>query len=168
VGDCGDTRRLMFLVPIYRLTEDAFYQEQNALMEPHLAQLRIDRSEVDAWTLASQTIGWFSWDFNEVVGWVTLHGFHDMVKMYLWWTKSKSIRRGGRHVFECYGKFTETLLSEDMTNEQIGDEVRDDLVSALREEPKSRRSRHLDLKAYDAISPWLDWRAALRACEQRT
>lgn len=154
-------------MPIYRLTENAFYGEQNALMAPHIEQLRTYRSEVDAWALASHAVNWFSWDFNDVVGWVSLHGYHDMVKMYLWWAKAQLLRRGGRHVFDCHGKFAETLILDDMANEEICTEVRDDLLSVLLKEAKSRRSRHLDLRTFDAISSWLDWRAALRACEQR-
>jgi hypothetical protein len=168
MSESGDFARLLFEIPIYRKSHDAFYAEQQALMGPRIERkLALGFSEIDAWHAASWAVKPYAWDFNDVVGWVTIHGYHDMVKMYLWWTKSKSIRRAGRHVFEPLGKLTETLVFDDMTNAEIGEAVRADLLTAFAMEPAARRSRHIDLRTYDALSPFLDWWSAFSACEAR-
>jgi hypothetical protein len=78
----GMNGSLIFQIPVYRLSEDAFDKEQEALMAPYLDSYRRFRSESDARAHAAAAVQAFRWEFNDVVGWIELRGFHDMVKSY--------------------------------------------------------------------------------------
>ena len=163
----GSPDRLLFQLPVYRKAEDSFYVEQQRLLAPYLDAVGTTyQTEIEADTWGRRIIGATTWQFNDVVGWVTVHGYYDMVKTYLWWTTAKVLRRRGHHIFEPLGKLSETLIFDEMSNAEISDAVRTDMLAAVAE-GRPTKSRHLDLRPYDAVSPHLDWRAVLRACEQR-
>jgi hypothetical protein len=111
----------------------------------------------------------YPWEYNEVVGWLRLMADGWYIKVYLWWTREKRIARRLRRTptvrrFEYFGKVAE-IQSEYMSNEDIYEALREDLVRQQSEWP-IRRS-HVDLGRFDALAPYVDWRGALAAAARR-
>jgi hypothetical protein len=165
-GDPGDEIRVLFEIPIYRLTPEAFAKEQQQAMEPWIEQASY-ATEAEAWCTAAEITHAHSWHYKEVVGWVSVQGYHDVVKMYLWWTTAtRLVRRPLHRQVEANGTLSEIWIRHGDEDRLIRENVRQGLIDALAADGQAR-GRHADLRAFDAISPHLDWRASLRGCEQR-
>jgi hypothetical protein len=160
-----DRERLLFQLPVYRLSFDAWAKDEERRAVPHrVAQARF-RSDAEARVIAQMATGWQPWEYNEIIAWVSVEGFHDVVKAYLWKRKGSRVHRHPTHPFEWIGKLTEMWISADDTNEQITVCLRQQLIDEIKSTP-GLGSRFVDLSTYDRVAPYLDWHGALTACER--
>jgi hypothetical protein len=156
--DEGDNR-LLFQIPIYRLTLDDWVEKESELAEPHVRAQSEIRPIEEARSIASYLIGWQEWDYNEVLGWIEVVGFHDVIKVYVHFRKGERFHRHPTSHFERLYKMTEVWV-EGLTNGEIASDVRDSILEEMNSDPRVKR-RHVDLRAFDKISAHLDWRAML-------
>ena len=149
-------------IPVYRCSFDSWVEDEQRRRAPHIrVQTAAGRTDADAAIIAARITGGQSWDFNEVAAWIKVFGFHDVVKAELWLRRGERMHRHPTQPFEWLGKLSEHWI-EDESNEEIGASVRSMLVEQMKNTPSLRR-RHLDLRAFDQLAPFLDWRSALGA-----
>lgn len=103
-----------------------------------------------------------TWNYNEVTGWIDV--IHDgpgpVLKGYLWQVERKSFRRGFTpYPFSYRGKVLEHWVLK--PGEQVYDDVRA-LLEGLTHPGRGLAGRHIDLRAFDALGPYVDWDAILR------
>jgi hypothetical protein len=162
-----DPGRLLFQIPVYRLSIDDWMDGERKLEDPYVEGESDLRGEVKARLLAQQITRRQPWDYNEVIGWIEIAGFHDVIKAYFSMRQGKRMNRHSSQPFGISHKLTELWLSNDQTDELITSELRKDLARAVKSVSRLKRS-NIDFRAYDRIAPWLNWRQALLACERRT
>ncbi len=155
----SDGSRLLFQIPVYRLTFDAWVEAEDKLAEPHVTAMSRTRPIDEARSFASRIVRWQEWEYNEVLGWIEIVGFHDVVKVYLHFRKGERFHRHPTGPFEQLYKMTEVWV-EGMTNKQIFGELRDSIVENWRTDRRLAH-RHVDLRTFDKLSPHLDWRSLL-------
>ena len=155
----NDDDRLLFQIPVYRLSFDDWVEAENELAQPYIiAQSKIRPLE-QARSLASHLIQWQEWEYNEVLGWIEVVGFHDVIKFYLHFRKGERFHRHPTSHFERLYKMAEVWI-EGMTNTTIARELRESIVEEWKTDPRIKR-RHVDLRAFDKLSAHVDWRSML-------
>jgi hypothetical protein len=153
--------RPLFQIPVYRLSERAFNGELEGLIAPYLevSKQRGDVDEDRALRLAARLVGAYPWEFNDIVGWVTMQNAGAVVKSYLWWTTAKHItRRRSCDRYRYDGKLGETWISEGMHDSEIAAELRRDVVAFVADRAPRR---HIDLRLFDRLAPHIQWREVL-------
>lgn len=159
-GSMNVDRRL-FELPLYRLSFDQWSADVDTLMEPHRRAMDGQgRTEAEVNILAARSIRLEPWLYNEVVAWIAVEWMHDKIKSYVWRRNGKRFQRNPTGPFRFWDKLTETDIYPDQADEVIASEVRKDLVSAV-DEFRGRRAWCLDLTAYDAVAPFLNWKQVI-------
>jgi hypothetical protein len=166
-----DPWRWMCEVAIYRLSEDAWADETRSRVERRVeASLRNlgdsedDRRRATIW--AEQIERPYPWEYNQIVGWVRLlwDGPGPVIKGYLSEVDLDRVRRDFRGRYKLgypIAKVIERWFepSQD-SNADIFQRLRTDLLDVPRE-CGMPRGRYVDLRAFDTIGPYLDWRALM-------
>jgi hypothetical protein len=154
-----DEDRLLFQIPVYRLSVDDWADDEEKRAEPYVTEMSKIRPVEQARSLAAHLINSQEWEYNEVLGWIEVIGFHDVIKVYLHFRKGERFHRHPTSHFERLYKMTEVWI-EGMTNSKIARELRESIVEEWKTDPRLKR-RELDMRAFDKISPYLDWRSML-------
>lgn len=151
-----DSERLLFQIPAYRVSFDRWAADEDRRQAPYLAAESKYRNETDAAIWAQRLARTQPWDFNEVIAWIEVEGFHDVVKAYLWKRSAERIHRHPTQPFEFLGKLTE-LGIDDGDGRRVAKALRKSIASNCKEWPGLRRC-HIDFRAFDHITSRLDWR----------
>lgn len=151
---------LLFQIPVYRVSEERYYEETEALVRPYEAAAERDGIPFNPMVLkglkpsASQPR-----DYNDVVGWIEVVRQPQVLKGYLWWDEAQRLtRHPPRRKFAGPEKLFEIWLHP--TQSDVERELREELVNAAAEPPL--KGRHVDMRTFDAIAPSLDWRNLMR------
>lgn len=154
--------RLLFQIGVYRLSFDKWSEDERQREQPYfVADLDLRHDEVGARIWAQLMTRRKSWEYNEVVAWISVEGFHDVIKAHISPRDGQRMNRQPSQPFGYPTKLTEVWVSPTDTDEQITGRFREDLVAAVRSFPGLKR-RHVDLRAYDRIAPYLNWHGALQ------
>jgi hypothetical protein len=130
--------QLLFEIPIYRCTQDAY--EARILEHP-----------------PSRIYSPPLWDYNQVVAWVQLFGLPDCVKGYVW--NQETSRRPRRTILFCDGNKDLEFWIPSESSSDVFHGLRAELLNLCRE--RFGPTHHIDLQAFDAIGPAVDWGAVL-------
>lgn len=101
-----------------------------------------------------------SWDYTQAVGWVRLVGMTEVVKGYLWKTEKQLIPR--LPVKRCFTDEYKIMEYHAFDDGQTSAEIAAEVKAGLEQEAHDHyflKRRHLDFRAFDAVAPYLDWRA---------
>jgi hypothetical protein len=131
--------QLLLELPIYRCTQDAYEMK---LLKDHQSRM---------YSIPP-------WDYNYVIAWVQLFGLPDYIKGYLW--HQETSRRPRRTIMVCDGNKDLELPIVSQSSSDVYHELRSKLLDVCQEHFGPRC--HIDLEAFDAIGPAVDWRAVLR------
>lgn len=137
-------------IAIYRCDIDQYHAEYEHALARYVAA---GNSEDLARTIL-RGLGWRGWDYNQTVGWLQLAAESQVVKGYLWWTTAKRVvQLPAEKRTECEGKALEIRF--------VGTETVDEVLAELRTElnalGRTLGKRHLDLRAFDRMAPYVDW-----------
>jgi hypothetical protein len=156
-------------VAYYRVDAEKWRQEIDAYVEPGLEAY--ERGATTGATAAGRehhatflkqtfTRG-LPRDYNDAVGWVQLEcDGSGVVKGYAFRTRQKGVRRGFDHQFEYLHKVLEARFNPRESSEVIAAELRRRLA-ALTRRGGSFAGRDADLRAFDSLAPFVNWRALL-------
>jgi hypothetical protein len=150
---------------VYRVSPEKWQAEEARLAEPYFRTFS-DRTEREALNLAYQYTRWQPWYFNEVVAWIVIEGFHDVVKADLWRRQGQRMHRHPTSFFRWIGKLTELWFNPEDADQQIAEDLRHLLLTSVRATP-GMRNRYVDLQMFDRVAPFLNWKQALRVPEYR-
>jgi hypothetical protein len=167
--------KLLFEIPVYRTSFDNYVAEMKAEKAAYMQRaasgydetyasfnsdpkLRDDHlKRMEAWF---DRYDWYSWYYNDVVGWIRLEGHWDVIKADYHFAREKRIvRRPKRRSFEWCGKTLEVWLPHEATSAEIYKLVLSELQQLKRERPFRRR--YIDLEAFQNVGPFIDWRNAV-------
>ncbi len=104
---------------------------------------------------------WYSWRYNEAIGWICLCRAGTQIKAELWCVRAKRIRRGlVRKRF--YYKMPK-LIDLSFSHEDSSDKIYDTICHSLDELSKTKpfKKRYLDLQAFRTVGPFVNWRRLL-------
>jgi hypothetical protein len=166
---------LLFEVAVYRLSLDEWGRLLDTVdadaASSHLR--RLQEGPVTDDDLIRQTLLHrvsrgldFEYPYNQVIAWIRLlwDGPGPVIKGYAYRIPqprfTQRFRSTNAPPFEYWDKVIECWFQEDATSEQIAGEVRQDLIALTTKDEVFAR-RHVDLEAFDTLSPRLDWRGLI-------
>ena len=92
--------RVFFEIPVYRCSFDAHSAEMESDKQRLIGHLsREDTPQTyDAMLHYFDTKVWYSWKYNEIVGWITLAVISSQFRAELWWNRAtRQVRHAARH-----------------------------------------------------------------------
>jgi hypothetical protein len=158
--------QLLFEIPVYRMSKDAWHEEVNESLQ-QFEQLSPHRDPIKrhnhALTLATLEHGYQSPAYNQVMAWLRIvwDGPGPAVKGYAYRVSQQRIIRNfkpGR--FNWQGKVLEVWFAKDDTWKDIATEIRKNIIDTSNKGNIFYR-RHIDLEAFDSLTPHLNWRKLL-------
>lgn len=157
------TEPFFFEVPIYRCDPHKYEEEEtmkrNKYFDQYYHEESISKSELSD---IFMRIMWQPWEYNEVIGWIRLYIFGTQIRGEYYFITSKNIRQGLKNKrFEYYGKAFEYSIYDDMPNSEIHQGIIDDLEEQQNEKPL--KNRHLDLRAFNTIAKFIDWKSLVKS-----
>jgi hypothetical protein len=166
--------KLLFEIPVYRVSFDRYVsemeEEKSAHMsgveesyDTHFATFNADpKLRDDELARASGFFDqwrWYSWHYNEVIGWIRLNGHWDVIKAdYHFATQKRIVRSAKQRSFAWRGKTLELWL-HDSTSEEIYRQLLDEFRDLEKEPPF--KGRYIDLEAFTNVGPFIDWKNAV-------
>jgi hypothetical protein len=169
---CATTN--IFEIPVYRCAKEAYYTEMHAKTVEHMEALQsktgITREIAPDSFRSNEEFFWARfggpWDFNEVVGWVRLYAEPSSIGAQLWWV-NKRIQRRMRKVFRLTSE--SNILGTDFSPKDDSRTIFTKTLAQIESlgTQKPLKGRHLDLRAFRDIGPFVDWRALLDAAATR-
>jgi hypothetical protein len=173
----------LFEIAIYRIDPERWSRDATARIktykDKYLDSATRNGIVIDAWTedhaekLSRFAERPFDWDYNEVMGWLKIiwDGPGPLLKGYVWQVGHASFdgtlkvrhryQRGFKpHPFvggDPYFKAIEVWFDARQSNEEIFDELREGIMHIVGPNGDFPK-RHLDLRAFDNVGPFLDWR----------
>jgi hypothetical protein len=159
---------LLFQIPVYRVSRERSEQDVLKYVAAALKGLEraaggrsIDREHHSAYAELTITRG-LPWAYNQVMGWIEVewNGPGPVIKA----TGFKvSVTRIQRHFTRDYRWMPGNLIEcwfHDESSVEIAAAVREEIV-ALTKPGSTFAGRYVDLNAFDAVAPGLDWRRLL-------
>lgn len=99
------------------------------------------------------------WQYNQIIGYISIYVFCSKIKAELWYTTKQKIRKGITYKdirYKAYGLLD--ISTEYLTNEQVFDRLIEDLEK-IKEQYKSLKNRHIDLSELKSFGPFIDWKS---------
>jgi hypothetical protein len=102
---------------------------------------------------------WYSWSYNDIVGWIRLFICGTQLRGEYWWVSSKRIVPRGKKEFEYFGKAFE---SENITSEN-SNQIFTVLCGELSQLSKERpfKGRYIDMELLLTLGPHINWRSLM-------
>jgi hypothetical protein len=160
-----------FEIAVYRKSPGELDKEYEARLkrevlrlEPRLASNDIDYKQTEAFRFVRSR----SWEengtpypYNQIVGWVVIVVKHDQILAeYYKVADSKLTRHSGRHPVRWQGKTFAIYLTGKETNKRIVRRLLEELRLLSEESPF--KGRYVDTRAFERLSPYVDWRRMMR------
>lgn len=155
--------RNIFEVPIYRCSLDEHTKFIDREREQYMAYIGADpvktpESHASA-IRAFEAERWYSWRYNEVVGWVRVYALGSQVRGELWFVSAKRLLPRGQNRFVYQGKAFELHPDLTLSDEAIASEVIDEFRALQRERAFHRR--YIDFECLARVAPFVRWRELL-------
>ncbi|MGZ8137171.1 MAG: hypothetical protein ACXW1W_10540 [Methylococcaceae bacterium] len=161
--------KYFFNIPVYRLTKERYYEEQNAyvnkIMFPGPPQYDEDRrifnekypEQKRNFEQHIKNNYGGAWDYNEIIGWIELHFLGSQIRGEFWRVKAKRIVRSRNKVFEydTWKLAPEIDIPEDANNTEILHLINEYLSDCKKE----LKGRYIDTSRFDVIGTYIDWRS---------
>ena len=99
---------------------------------------------------------WYSWKFNDIIGWIRLFVCSRQIRGEYWWVRSRRIIKRGKKEFHYCGKAFE---SEEITTESSAQIfiILCRLVNQLSKE-RPFKGRYIDTELLVTLGPYVNWR----------
>lgn len=158
---------LLFEVPIYRVSPAGWHTEVEGTIEKYRQQsiyTEPQKRDEYAYRMAELERGYGPATYNQVIAWVRVvwDGPGPVIKFYLYRVKQKRIMRNFKpERYEWQGKTAELWFTPDQSSSEIAAEVRAELEK-LTDKGADFAGRCVDMEAFDAIAPNLDWQRLLQ------
>ena len=155
--------RHFFEIPIYRCPIDQHTKEMERDKLDWLGPLQETKnsapesfSNAERWW---ESIRWYPWRYNEVIGWLRLFVFGSQIRGELWYTKAKRILPKPKKPMFLRGEVFLTGFHPRQTDTEILSELKAQLVEF--QKSKRMKGRFLDLECFLSIAPSVCWRKLL-------
>ena len=152
----------IFEIAVYRVSEDDWLDDIERRIERHKATLRRDPDADEADLKHAESMERRpGWQYNEVVAWIRIKVDGDMLKAYSWRVPRQRFQRGFTPFpFEggMESKLFELWRDDFEDSSEVYARLRSELV-VLIDRGHTHAGRHLDLRVFDAIGPYIDWLA---------
>jgi len=152
------TESFFFEIPIYRCDNIKYSQEREIRYNKYFDQNGGKISDLELNDLF-QRLFWQPWDYNEIVGWMRLFVLGDQIRGEYYFVTSKVRIALRKKRFEYYGKAFEESIYDDLTNHEIYNLILENLEEEKKVKPL--KNRYLDLRAFDSIAKFVDWKALI-------
>ncbi len=158
-----------FEIPIYRCDQNQYTKETEKALENHIARRlqfapelpqniyeRIRTSAENDFNINQ----WYSWRYNEIIGWIRLYANGTRIIGELWFVKERISKNLVKKRFRYVEmKFIELCLDGNESSVKIFEKVTNELRQLNRK--RSLRKRYIDIEAFQTIGPFIDWRQLL-------
>jgi len=158
-GDC------FFEIPIYRCTSDKYDKETERELAKHINSaaapgLGVTDSAKNFMTEYYWTRVWAPWEYNDVIGWVRLLAAKHRIEAECFRVDARRlIRRPRRKRFKWIQKVFHINFEEAQSSSEIFEITRNRVTALTKDRPF--KGRHVDLRAFDHIGRYIDWRLLL-------
>lgn len=167
--------RYFYDVPVYRLTETAYIEQQSAYCDRNEKIIwaaapprdQLDETAIKSLTELSATFrrhNWLSyggmWRFNEAIGHIRLHFSGSQIRGEYYAVKRRRIvrTRTKRFEYHTHKLAPELTLPDRMTSDAIFAKVLQYVTACRKELPR----RYVDAALLETIGPHVDWLALYR------
>jgi hypothetical protein len=165
-------------LPVYRLSEARYYEDLQRHVDAYICGDEPEkRKEREAFyernpghrimfaAHAQKQYGG-PWRYNEVVGYVRLHFLGSQIRGELFMVDKKKIVRSRTKVMRCrcLKVAPELTILRDGSNAEIYETILRYIAAARKE----LRRRHLDSSIFETTGPYVDWKALLKAHDDRS
>lgn len=170
---CDMSGKLLFEIAVYRTSlddhlkelesekraymkrmEDGYSEYERSGADPEIRSKYLKRME---YAFYDRRLTWF---YNQVIGWIRLNGYWDVIKGDFFFAREKRlVREPKTRSFEWRGKALEVWLPHDATSKEIYELLLSELNELRRERPF--KGRFMDLEAFENIGPHIDWKNAV-------
>jgi len=154
-------------IPVYRLTEERYYKEQDAHVKKVMypgpqsrddVKKRFHKKHPEQKQNSEEHIKKIyggAWNYNEIMGWVQLHFLGDQIRGEFWQVNAKRVVRSRKKVFEYYSwKLAPEI---DIPHEANNTEIFELINEYLSDCKKELKGRYFDTSRLDVIGPYVDW-----------
>ena len=149
-----------FVIPVYRLEEDKYYNQLKADHEksiPHTWSEEFQNEHpaiVQGYKSNHHLRYGGSWEFNEIIGYIKLYFMGSQVRGEYWSTlpKRKSRTRKKQFEYKTHKLYVEKTIWN-KTSEGVLSTIEEYLAGCKNE----LKNRHIDLREFDYIKNHLDW-----------
>lgn len=166
--------KFFFDVPVYRLSEDRYYEDQKKYIEKNMypgppshneqkRRVYAEHSELrESFESHLQEGFGGAWDFNEIVGWIRLHFLCDQIRGEYWAVKAKRVVRTRKKEFEykSWKLAAELEIPEEADSAAIFLLIQDYLRDCRNE---LQTGRYLETSRLLALGPYVNWRELVDA-----
>ena len=161
--------RHFFEVPIYRCSPEQHLLETECLkarlLEPIQYQKTSNPENFHFFEQLFDSRTRYTWDFNEIVGYIRLYPLGTQIRGELWFMKAKRLRRGMKKKLRWIEKAFELNCSPSESNADIGSRVLA-RVNALENEAPCQ-GRYIDTLSLSNVASFLDWGGLLGFPQQK-
>lgn len=160
----------LFEVPVYRLPEEEYSQQQNEYVKMHVSDYNHDelffqaiktKGNNEAKQKLSEASFWRKefgggWRYNEIIGYIRIYKYGIQIRAEYWQTDAKRIVKTRKRKFIIKNR---KLVPEI----RIKDNDMNEAVSLCIESCKKQlNGRHLDLETYELIFQHVNWNDVLK------
>jgi hypothetical protein len=160
--------KYFFDVPVYRLTQDRYNDEQNKFIsdamspkgDPYIAALRERELKDPSINVGFRDHLWRSfggcWRYNEIIGYIRLHFLGSQIRGEYFGVSKKRIVRTRRKILEYQ---TWKLAAEiSIPNDSTSSEIFKIILEYLDDCRKELKGRYIHSAILESIGPYTDWR----------
>ena len=134
---------IFFDIPIYRCSKSM-----------HSTYMKIEEQKF-ASSDNFNTYRWYSWKYNEIIGYLNLYIFGSQFRSDIWIIDKKRINKGIiKKKFKFLGKMVEKEIPRNKSSNEIFEFIIESIVQLNKKEYKKY---HFDLKALKVIGQFVDW-----------
>jgi len=149
---------VFFEIPIYRTSIQNYSFEMKKMREKYYDKFPglKEGTYFDNYKQLIENNHFYSWYYNEVIGFLNLYIFGNQLRVDYWLISNKRIGKGIRKKkFIYYGKTLEVQIDNTKSNSQIFEFIQSVLEDL---EKRKFKKRHFDLRALKVIGRFVDWK----------
>lgn len=161
-------QKFFFEIPIYRCTFEAHTELIAREKDEYLRCIGADPiTKPDSYANSVASFDkerWYSWRFNEVVGWLRLYRYGSQIRGELWFVRSKRLLPRGQKNYEYFGKAFELHFSPTDSDDQIATALLDELQKL--QGTRQFKKRFIDLECFQTAALLIQWGKLLPSRER--
>lgn len=143
--------RYFFDLPVYRIPRERYYQEREAFLIKNSSS-----SDDSSIRDHLQRVYGGPWEYNEIIGYIKLHFLGTQVRGECFAIRRQRLVRTGRKLLEFQ---TWKLAPEMSVNAESNGTILESICNYIDACGREIPRRHIDTELFDALAPFVNWKA---------